>query len=160
MTDQLNNETTVFLLCAHTSQVKKLNELNKTKFDSLSTSDLLRFSIKSIEETLYATNLFRLDTSYVYKDFVCFDVELERINNDPFIRKFMRTYFFRLYAFSENTRPYFFNYIYYAKTEKKEIHLIIIKQKVYNDLTRPRCLYDTKYQFETSRFFCLNQCKY
>lgn len=165
--DKLYDNATLYQVCSEFKYFKKnIEEGFKKRYDvtinttneSVNVRSFLNYSIGIIENRLRTTRLFRLDQGYIFKIFVCFEIDKEFYDKHPFAKDFLKIFSVQLFVHSRGKRPFFFEYVH--NNYKNNVALILKIQKIYdrNYLESSNCK-THKDQFLSSRFACIKKCR-
>ena len=163
--DELYDELTNIVACTHSNWIAKHhlastqhNGSIRVKPEKVDARRFLNVSIAIIEHHLGTKNLFEVDRSYIFRDFLCFTLNQTSYENDPVVKNFLVLYSSQLFAYSPGKWPFFYEYVY--NNYHNNDSLKIIKQKVYG----PRYLVGSSNcrtpqdQLSTSNLNCLRKC--
>ena len=159
--DQLYDNHTNYLICTPFSHIKYRDQLkDKTKVEDVSIESFLNYSIKSIENRLNTTNLFKLNQSYIFSNNVCFLTNKSELEKEIPLNRYLEVYFSYLFIYSGGKQPFFNEYIYFKTDGLDSFYLKTYKQKVYGMqyLKSSSNCFTYNEQLASNKYHCLNKC--
>ena len=100
--DRMYDNHTNYLICTQFIYIKENDQLkDKTKVEDVSIKSFLNYSISSIEDRLNTTNLFQLNQSYIFFDYVCFSTNKEELEKKIPLNGYLKCYLSLLFIYSK-----------------------------------------------------------
>ena len=157
--DELYETTTNFMICSPLEKIKAKNRLNfSTKETKLRTKVFLNYTKSSIEDYLGKKDFFKPNESYIHDDQFCFLVDKAKLENSSSISKYLQNYYLFLYFFSNERRPFHYDYALGKNDFENSIYLRVTKHKVYGKEYLEKKCFHFKDPYPSSVFYCLNKC--
>ena len=159
--DRIYDNHTNYLICTPFTEIKKNDQLkDKTKVEDVSIKSFLNYSISSIEDKLNTTNLFQLNQSYKFFDFVCFSTNKEELEKEIPLNDYLKYYSSFLFIYSKGKQLAFKEWIYCKSNELNSFYLKTYKQKVYGEqyLKSSSKCFTYQDQLASNKYHCLNKC--
>ena len=158
--DELYFDHTNYLVCVTMNEIKAKNRLNlNLKEDNVRIGTLLNYSFWSIEDRSNISHYFKIESSFVLVESVCFFVDKNDLENvsSPF-SKFSQNYEFYLYVYSNGIFPDDNEYVMRKHNSLDFFVLKIYKIKIYNQQYLESNCFTNMNQPYSNRFQCFNEC--
>ena len=159
--DRMYDNHTNYLICTPFAEIKRNDQLkDKTKVEDVSIKSFLNSSISSIEDKLNTTNLFQLNQSYIFFDYVCFSTNKEELDKETPLNDYIKYYHSVLFVYSKGKQLALNEWISSKSVELNSFYLKTYKQKVYGKqyLKSSSKCFTYQDQLASNRYHCLNKC--